>query len=74
MVITAERASFESADLGESIPSSRLAWDGASAEQLAFMRAVYDRAVARGAARRPFVDDVPEAELSRRRPEPSRPS
>ena len=47
----------------EDIPSTRLRWDGAVEEQLVFMRAVYDRQRRRAASRRPFVADIPEAEL-----------
>ncbi|HEX6749579.1 MAG TPA: N-acetylmuramidase domain-containing protein [Longimicrobium sp.] len=46
----------------ESIPSTGLAWDGATGEQLAFMRAVYDRHVAASASRRTFIGDVPRSE------------
>ncbi|HET7462472.1 MAG TPA: D-alanyl-D-alanine carboxypeptidase family protein, partial [Longimicrobium sp.] len=46
----------------ESIPSTGLAWSGATDEQLAFMRAVYDRHVATSASRRTFIGDVPGSE------------
>jgi LAS superfamily LD-carboxypeptidase LdcB len=41
-----------------------LQWDGASAEQLDFMRRVYERQVNNAAQRRSFVGDVPAAELA----------
>ncbi|PSB14139.1 hypothetical protein C7B76_17260 [filamentous cyanobacterium CCP2] len=48
----------------EAIPASQLRWDGASAEQLDFMRRVYERQVNNAAQRRSFVGDVPAAELA----------
>lgn len=50
-------------DMAEEIPSSGLHWEGAPAEQLTFMRGVYDRHVAQAGRRRQFVADVPDAEL-----------
>ena len=49
----------------EGIPSSRLEWPGVGADQLAFMRAVYDRHVerARGTGHR-FVGDLPGSDLA----------
>jgi hypothetical protein len=44
-------------------PASELRWAGASDEQLRFMRAVYERHVARASGRRPFVGDVPADSL-----------
>ena len=47
-----------------SIPSSRLTWPGASAEQLAFMRRVYDAHVARSKARGDsFTPSLPSSAL-----------
>ncbi|HEV2772832.1 MAG TPA: M15 family metallopeptidase [Thermoleophilaceae bacterium] len=45
-------------------PSFSLRWDGASPEQLAFMRRVYDTHVRRSARGRAFVASVPDAELA----------
>jgi len=45
------------------IPANRLRWEGASPEQLEFMRAVYERQVSKAQHRGTFVGDVPEAEL-----------
>jgi LAS superfamily LD-carboxypeptidase LdcB len=44
-------------------PSSSLTWQGATAEQLAFMRRVYDKHVERSAGRGSFVAEVPSSEL-----------
>jgi len=44
-------------------PASRLVWNGASPEQLAFIRKVYQARVARSAAGKPFVPSVPKNEL-----------
>jgi len=49
--------------LDETIPSSGLRWNGASAAQLAFMRSVYDAHVARSSRRRTFQPDVPASQL-----------
>src|SRR5918996_3630828 len=47
-----------------SIPSSRLGWPGASAEQLAFMRRVYDAHVSRSKARGDtFTPSLPASAL-----------
>ncbi len=50
--------------LPEALPATDLYWPGASAEQLDFMRAVYEAHVARSAARHSFVPDVDPAELA----------
>lgn len=47
----------------QSLPSSGLKWDGGSADQLAFLKKVYDINLAKK-ANRTFVNDVPAAELS----------
>jgi hypothetical protein len=47
-----------------SIPSSELRWSGATPGQLAFMRRVYDAHVARAAAARTFIDDLPAGALA----------
>ena len=44
-------------------PASRLAWPGASEEQLEFKRKVYQRHVSQSAAQRRFVPSVPNADL-----------
>jgi hypothetical protein len=44
-------------------PSSTLSWPGATDEQLRFMRRVYDRHVANAKKIRPFVANVPGAQL-----------
>ncbi|MBF2062891.1 MAG: DUF3380 domain-containing protein [Calothrix sp. C42_A2020_038] len=54
---------IDNSELWENIPASNLQWDGASAEQLNFMRRVYERQVARAARVRPFVNDVSATEL-----------
>lgn len=52
-------------DVAETIPSSQLAWPNASAEQLRFMRRVYDINLQRNvAAGRTFVADVAANELA----------
>lgn len=48
----------------EDLPSSDLRWPGASAEQLDFMRRVYDAHVARSSASRAFIGDLPAGELA----------
>jgi hypothetical protein len=47
----------------EDLPSSKLTWAGATDEQLAFMRDVYDAHVQIGKSIRSFVGDVPAADL-----------
>lgn len=49
--------------LAEDIGADGLRWPGASTDQLAFMREVYARHVARARRRRPFIADVPPEEL-----------
>jgi hypothetical protein len=44
--------------------SDRLQWDGAKAEQLDFMRRVYDRHVANASGQRTFVPSVPTRDLA----------
>ncbi len=44
-------------------PANELLWPDASADELAFMRRVYDLHVAKSRERRPFVGDVPITEL-----------
>ncbi len=46
------------------IDAAQLSWPGASADQLDLMRRVYLRQVAAACQSRPFVGDVPDAELS----------
>jgi hypothetical protein len=55
-----EPPTFEEED---HIPALRLRWEGASPEQLGFMRRVYERQIRRAQRQRPFVGDVPEDEL-----------
>lgn len=47
----------------ESLPASGLTWSGASADELEFMRRVYDRHVARASRSRSFVADIPASNL-----------
>src|SRR5438045_2792927 len=56
-------ASFEDT-FAEEIPSSELEWPEATAEQLAFMRRVYEAHVARSAAARSVIGDLPSSELA----------
>src|SRR5919202_3631945 len=55
-----EPPTFEEED---HIPALRLRWEGASPEQLGFMRRVYEKQIRRAQRQRPFVGDVPEDEL-----------
>ncbi|MBC9794799.1 M15 family metallopeptidase [Sinomicrobium weinanense] len=48
----------------QTIDASGLKWDGASPEQLEFMKKVYNINVKRSSARGTFVADVPESDLS----------
>lgn len=48
----------------EELPSSDLRWPGANAEQVDFMHRVYDAHVARAAASRAFIGDLPAGELA----------
>ncbi|MCF2146268.1 M15 family metallopeptidase [Desmonostoc muscorum LEGE 12446] len=50
--------------LSESIPASKLQWNAASPEQLEFMQQVYNYHVKSSAKKRPFVNDIPAAELA----------
>lgn len=47
----------------ESLPSSGLTWSSASADELEFMRRVYDHHVDRASRRRPFIADLPASNL-----------
>jgi hypothetical protein len=47
----------------ESLPSSDLNWSGAAADELDFMRRVYDRHVTRASRSRTFVADLPTSNL-----------
>ena len=59
-----ETAATEWAGFAETIPSSRLRWEGAAPAQLAFMRRVYDVNLARSSRRGTFTPDVPATGLS----------
>ena len=48
---------------GENLTSNRLNWQGATRQQLAFMRRVYDAHVSRSGRRRRFVPDVSRDQL-----------
>lgn len=62
MISTARSRFAESFD--GPLPPTGLQWPGVSAEQLEFMRRVYAAHVARSAARRKFIGDVPAGELA----------